>query len=212
MDPFFFLGFGLGKVDQMLPKQYYSKLVALEQKATIEFELEQRLRPTNLYDRYYIRLKKYNNTKTTGRLLLQLKKNTTETDLDYSKKWTTSGKLKVIQAPLNPGQNDYKHYLKTIGIYHQFEIDSFPTTVKNQTANFFLQSKAFAINRLKKSRLNTATKQLLNALLLGEKTALDREAIEAFSQAGLAHLLAISGLHIGLLMLLFRILWSPVRF
>ena len=75
-----------------------------------------------------------------------------------------------------------------------------------------MQSKAFAINRLKKSRLNIATKQLLNALLLGEKTALDREAIEAFSQAGLAHLLAISGLHIGLLMLLFRVLWSPVRF
>lgn len=109
---FFFLGFGLGKVDQMLPKQHYSKLVALEQKATIEFELEQRLRPTNLYDRYYIRLKKFNNTKTTGRLLLQLKKNTTETDLDYSKKWTATGKLKVIQAPLNPGQFDYKHYLK----------------------------------------------------------------------------------------------------
>ena len=212
MDPFFFLGFGLGKVDQMLPKQHYSKLVALEQKATIEFELEQRLRPTNLYDRYYIRLKKYNNTKTTGRLLLQLIKNTTETDLDYSKNWTTSGKLKVIQAPLNLGQFDYKHYLKTIGIYHQFEIDSFPTAVKNQKANFFLQSKAFAIKRLKKSRLNTATKQLLNALLLGEKTALDREAIEAFSQAGLAHLLAISGLHIGLLMLLFRVLWFPVRF
>ena len=79
------------------------------------------------------------------------KKNTTETDLDYSKKWTTSGKLKVIQAPLNPGQFDYKHYLKTIGIYHQFEIDSFPTAVKNQKANFFLQSKAYAINRLKKS-------------------------------------------------------------
>ena len=209
---FFFLGFGLGKMDQMLPKQHYSKLVALEQKATIEFELEQRLRPTNLYDRYYIRLKKYNNTKTTGRLLLQVIKNTTETDLDYSKKWTATGKLKIIRAPLNPGQFDYKHYLKTIGIYHQFEIDSFPTAVKNQKANFFLQSKAFAIKRLKKSRLNTATKQLLNALLLGEKTALDREAIEAFSQAGLAHLLAISGLHIGLLMLLFRVLWFPVRF
>ena len=69
-----------------------------------------------------------------------------------------------------------------------------------------MQSKAFAINRLKKSSLNTATKQLPNALLLGEKTALNREAIEAFSQVGLAHLLAISGLQIGLLMLIFRVL------
>ena len=168
---FFFLGFGLGKVDQMLPKQHYSKLVALEeQNATIEFELEQRLRPTNLYDRYYIRLKKYNNTKTTGRLLLQLKKNTTETDLDYSKKWKATGKLKVIQAPLNPGQFDYKHYLKTIGIYHQFEIDSFPTAVKNQKANFFLQSKAFAINRLKKSRVFGLHIALVLLSLLSIKT------------------------------------------
>ena len=37
-----------------------------------------------------------------------------------------------------------------------------------------------------------------------EKTTLDREEIEGFAQAGLAHLMAISGLHIGLLMLLFR--------
>lgn len=37
---FFFLGFGLGKVDQMLPKQHYSKLVALEeQNATMVFGL-----------------------------------------------------------------------------------------------------------------------------------------------------------------------------
>ena len=44
--------------------------------------------------------------------------------------------------------------------------------------------------------------------LLGEKTALDREEMEGFAQAGLAPLLAISGLHIGLLMLLFRFLFG----
>ena len=47
---------------------------------------------------------------------------------------------------------------------------------------------------------------------MGEKTALDREEMEGFAQAGLAHFLAISGLHIGLLMLLFRFLLWPLRF
>ena len=35
--------------------------------------------------------------------------------------------------------------------------------------------------------------------------------MEGFAQAGLAHLLAISGLHIGLLMLLFRFILWPLR-
>ena len=82
----------------------------------------------------------------------------------------------------------------------------------NPSTSFFLQSKARAIAALERSNLTPSSKQLLNALVLGEKTALDREEMEGFAQAGLAHFLAISGLHIGLLMLLFRFLLWPLRF
>ena len=86
-----------------------------------------------------------------------------------------------------------------------------PIPKKNQSTSVFLQSKARATAALERSDLNPSTKQLLNVLVLGEKTALDREAMEGFAQAGLAHILAISGLHIGLLMLLFRFLLWPLR-
>ena len=37
----------------------------------------------------------------------------------------------------------------------------------------------------------------MNALLLGEKQDIDRTTIEKFQQVGVVHVLAISGLHVG---------------
>ena len=43
---------------------------------------------------------------------------------------------------------------------------------------------------------------LLKALLLGDRTSLDRKMVEGFQKSGLYHLLVISGLHLGLLALI----------
>jgi competence protein ComEC len=62
-------------------------------------------------------------------------------------------------------------------------------------------------------RLFGARAALVDALVLGRRSGLDPELREAFVRAGLAHLLAISGLHVGLLsawvVLLLR--WLGVR-
>ena len=40
------------------------------------------------------------------------------------------------------------------------------------------------------------------ALILGERSELDRAWVDRYAQAGIVHILAISGLHMGLLMVL----------
>ncbi len=51
---------------------------------------------------------------------------------------------------------------------------------------------------------------LARALLFGDKRALPSAAKRAFRDAGLAHLLALSGLHVGLFLLLLRRLLTPL--
>ena len=208
---FLLLGYGLGKIDQKLPEKHYSQFISTQGQNNFEFILEQRLRSTAFYDRYTVQIKKCNNQLAEGRLLLSLARDSTQKPLDYGKRWTVSGKINPIAPTLNPGQFDYKNYLKSLGIYHQLRSTDLPTPKVNQSPTVFLQSKALAIGTLENSNLSPPTKQLLNALLLGEKIALNREEIKGFAQAGLAHLLAISGLHIGLLMLLFHFLLWPLR-
>lgn len=49
------------------------------------------------------------------------------------------------------------------------------------------------------SGLNPNTAQLLSALLLGDRDALDPELRESFSRAGVAHILALSGMHLAII-------------
>jgi competence protein ComEC len=48
------------------------------------------------------------------------------------------------------------------------------------------------------------------ALLLGKRNAIDDEILSAYTKAGVIHLLALSGLHVGLFVLLIMFLLKPI--
>ncbi len=57
--------------------------------------------------------------------------------------------------------------------------------------------------------LRPATRQLLAALLLGQRRGLASHRVEAFRRAGMYHLLVVSGLHVSALVL--AVSWLPLR-
>lgn len=54
------------------------------------------------------------------------------------------------------------------------------------------------------------TSPLLTALLTGDKSGLSKETIDVFRQSGASHILALSGLHMGILYLIFSRLTLPL--
>lgn len=69
-----------------------------------------------------------------------------------------------------------------------------------------------AADRLDSSSLSREGGDFLKALLLGDRSGVDRATRKDFADAGIAHLLAVSGLHVGILVgLLLLILW-PLNF
>ena len=68
-------------------------------------------------------------------------------------------------------------------------------------------------NRLLREHLDPQRAALAGAVLLGAREGVDREKIRAFVQTGTVHLLAISGLHLGILagVLMFLMLRAPIR-
>lgn len=64
---------------------------------------------------------------------------------------------------------------------------------------------------IKKTTLQDDSKALIMALVLGTKKELSDKRIQQYQRAGAMHLLAISGLHIGIVLLLLRFIVAPLK-
>lgn len=62
------------------------------------------------------------------------------------------------------------------------------------------------------SSLSTSAKSLVSALTTGDRNAVSGHQREAYSRAGIVHILAISGLHIGIIGMLLYVIFLPLVF
>lgn len=109
-------------------------------------------------------------------------------------------KIQPYELPCNPGQFDLKQYYRCRGIYYYGFFEEM--TVIEQTPDRY-RSKLFALkkNCIARIRMHLSDKDsgVLCAVLLGEKSYLDSDLEELYQKNGIAHILAISGLHISML-------------
>ncbi len=114
------------------------------------------------------------------------------------------GKIQKPPTPKNPGEFNYAAYLKRKGCTAQVYLDSTSWKLtRNQTDNFlFVRWREFMLERFRKYVDEGDVFQVLSALVLGKTSELDRDLMAHYSGAGAIHILAVSGLHVGLLYLL----------
>lgn len=109
-----------------------------------------------------------------------------------------------IENKGNPGEFDLKTYWKTKGIQGMFFIeDQDFEVIRNEPASWLTRSvrkaNLLCMNILA-SHLKGTELGIAQALILGDKSLLDNEIRSAFSATGAMHILAVSGLHIGLIL------------
>ncbi len=114
----------------------------------------------------------------------------------------------------NPGGFDYEWWLKRRGVVATGSVEDglVITTKKAQGSSaFFGGLRQIASRHIESAGVKNPG--LLKALLLGERGAVDKETSEEFIRAGCAHLLAISGLHVGFVAWFFYVitLWVAKR-
>lgn len=123
------------------------------------------------------------------------------------------GTLLKHKGPSNPHAFNYGAYLFRNGISGQMYLNSNMAQVVNSEPERNLQvfansfrsqcTNVFSANGVSGSRL-----ALLNALVLGERKGIDRELNEKFIRSGAIHLLAVSGLHVGIVFLFLNYILS----
>ena len=83
--------------------------------------------------------------------------------------------------------------------------DGEPSRIE-RTQQYFLHQRSLLLERLQSSGLSGDQYAIVAAMALGDKTALTHELKDTYSKTGASHILALSGLHLGIIYALLSIL------
>lgn len=134
--------------------------------------------------------------------------------LKYGDIIALNAKLKEFSPPPNPYQFNLKRYMYLFGVvYHASVSEGHWEKIGNRTN--FLYGKAFSIQRyvIKKFEgygIKGQELGVISALMLGYKSLLDDEIRRIYSSVGAMHILAVSGLHVGLIFALALMIIAPI--
>jgi len=159
-----------------------------------------------------------NNTSTvaTGNVIIYFKKDSSLLHLTYGSQIVFPNPLQEIKNSGNPGSFDYKRYSLFQGITHQVYLeakDVHVLKVKNTDPlmKLIFDSRNDVVRILKTNIEGKKEAGLAEALLIGYKDDLDKNLVESYSNTGVVHVIAISGLHLGLIYWLLLLITKPIK-
>ncbi len=143
-------------------------------------------------------------TTTTGDMLLYLAKDSGMKAPAYGDKIIFGNNLQRIKNSGNPGAFDYARYSAFHQLFHQAYLKKNDWHLIGHTRPSGYKSYIFDLREKIKNIIynyipGDNEKAIAAALLIGYKVDLDKDLVQAYSNAGVVHLIAISGLHMGII-------------
>jgi competence protein ComEC len=130
-------------------------------------------------------------------------------ELNYGDKVELTCKISIPSTSRNPGQFDYKNYLKKqkprIDAVASVVLSAYNIKVLSEgNGNYFftfVYSLKKQLNAVIERHIKERSIPLVNSILLGDREKVPANLMDGFLQTGTIHFLAISGLHVGILVI-----------
>lgn len=149
-------------------------------------------------------------TKVSGNVLLYLAPDERTAHLRPGAQIIFTGQPETFRQPLNPGVFDLGAYWHRQHVHHQLFVRS-PSdwrTVGQSTGGLIARAEGWrrAWFRTFQDHLQGDKLAVAAALVLGDRDGLTKEIKSAYTDTGAVHVLAVSGLHVGIIFLILRFL------
>ncbi|WP_167612957.1 ComEC/Rec2 family competence protein [Maribellus sediminis] len=150
--------------------------------------------------------------KTNEKVLVYFEKSEAATKLKPGSTILFSRVPELIRNNGNPYEFDYKKYLSRKKIHRRTylaESDWSATPIQKRSVKTVAENaREKLLHIYREKNLGTSETEILSALTLGYKRGLDPETKQTFSAAGAMHVLAVSGLHVGIIFGIFAFLFG----
>lgn len=151
----------------------------------------------------------------TGKVMLYISKDTLPLSWRYGDRLLVRGAPQRLQPPANPGEFDYQRFLSFQNMYHQhflqlYQVKWIAAAERKGILFYSQQVRAWAMQQINENIRNPQSRAIASALVLGVTDDLDDELLNAYAASGAMHVLAVSGLHVGIIYALLLFLLKPV--
>ena len=178
-----------------------------ERSAVVSGKVKTILRPSSRYHKYILEVDYMEKVKNvTGNILVYIPKKNFRKKISIEDRIYFNQKCMPIAHAQNPYQFDYANYMKNKRVYHQVFLkqDSFQVV---QSKDFSIFRKVSAIKNkitynLKSKGFVQDELGIIVSLVMGNKSKVSKDLLSDYSSAGAIHVLAVSGLHVGIVYLI----------
>jgi len=147
----------------------------------------------------------------SGNAVVYFSNNITSLNFKYGDLVLIKNKPSELDAPSIPYQYDYKGYLDKRNIHFTFFPKENDFISLNENHGLFLLRIAYKLRDwcvacVKKYVADKKEAAVVSALTVGYRDEISQDVVQSYSSAGVIHILAVSGMHVGLLYLLLEFL------
>ncbi len=154
--------------------------------------------------------------KVNGKVLIYFGKADSLTLPQYGDEILIKGGLTAIKNSGNPAAFNYERYAGFQQIFHQVFLKKEKYSLLQKHAahtlySFIFWARSSVISTLQKFvQGNKKVTGIAEALLIGYKEDLDKDVVQEYSNTGVVHIIAISGMHLGLIYVVLVWLFSRI--
>ncbi|MDT0294164.1 ComEC/Rec2 family competence protein [Mesonia ostreae] len=207
------LGFSISGIHVLRQHSIHSDL--FQEESMLHLRIKKSLKP-NPYTHNYIAevIPQNPNISSFSILLTEFHGDSLLPHLRVNDKVFLPKKIELVNAPKIPYQFNYREFLKHQHVFGKInftrnEIVTIPTTTISWT-QASVDLKHQIRDNLYQSGFQSKHIAFIESLTLGKKDLLSKDTYQDFSKAGVLHILAVSGLHVGLILLILLFFFQPI--
>lgn len=194
---------------------HYVHLLTKDATDLVIAEVHEKLKSGEFQERYILKVKLLNSAPVNGKLLLNINKKTTASSLVPGDVIAVASEITKINHPLNPYQFNYNNYMQNLDVLRQVNVSKDQVMLLPEKSFGFKvvagKIRANIVSKLEGFSFEPEELAIIQALLLGQRQEISQEIYSNYAAAGVIHILAVSGLHVGIILLLLNRILKPIE-
>ncbi|RZJ71616.1 ComEC/Rec2 family competence protein [Flavobacterium sp.] len=209
---FLFINLGafcLVSQDETNRDSHFTHHILLGEKASgLQLEVREKLKKGAKFQKYVCSVRQADANSVTGKILLYVDSRKHEAEIPIGQLLELYAIAYPLKPVMNPGQFDYSAYLRNKGIYAQIYASDFRESGLEKNIWHFSDKIRKRIIANASNGFGKKELAVFAALVLGQQQDIDQKIVEDYQFSGAVHILSVSGLHVGFLMLFLEFLFG----